>query len=198
MSKYISLKLLLSAGLMTCLCGFMVAASAKDVVNLTVDVSKYFVGPEDVLEISVWKEKDLTREVLVRPDGRLSFPLIGEIEAANHTAVEIQSEISSRLKKYIPDPVVTVLVTKVNAYKIYVIGQVNKPGLYTMGRYLDVMQSLALAGGLNPFASENNIKILRRENGKNIVIGFEYGSVKKGSDLNQNIILRSDDVVVVP
>src|SRR3970282_927045 len=105
------------------LLGLSAPLSAKQTTNLAVDVSKYLVGPEDVLEISVWKEKDLTREVLVRPDGRLSFPLAGEIEAAGHTAMEIQDEITNRIKKYMPDPVVTVLITKLNGYKIYVIGQ---------------------------------------------------------------------------
>ena len=193
MSRKIMASIYIAIGLL----GLSAPLSAKQTTNLAVDVSKYLVGPEDVLEISVWKEKDLTREVLVRPDGRLSFPLAGEIEAAGHTAMEIQDEITNRIKKYMPDPVVTVLITKLNGYKIYVIGQVNKPGLYAIGRYLDVMQALAMAGGLTPFASENNIRILRRENGKNIVIPFEYGSVKKGNDLEQNIVLRSDDVVVV-
>src|SRR3989304_2245177 len=145
MHNPISRKIIRTVLLAVSLLGIVGEAPAKDFSNLSVDISKYFVGPEDVLEISVWKEKDLSREVLVRPDGKLSFPLVGEIEAANHTPLEIQEEINKRLKKYIPDPVITVLVTKVNAYKIYIIGQVNKPGQYMMGRYLDVMQALALA-----------------------------------------------------
>ncbi|HEB63404.1 MAG TPA: polysaccharide export protein, partial [Gammaproteobacteria bacterium] len=111
----------------------------------------YLVGPEDILEISVWREESLQREVLVRPDGRISFPLVGDLQVAGSTPGEIQSKLSARLKKFIPDPVVTVVVTKVGGYKIYIIGQVKQSGQYAVGRYLDVVQALALAGGLTPY-----------------------------------------------
>ncbi|MCC6208478.1 MAG: SLBB domain-containing protein, partial [Gammaproteobacteria bacterium] len=113
-------------------------------------------------------------------------------------AEEIQKEITQRLKKYIPEPVVTVVVEKVASYKIYVIGEVKNSGQYQVGHYLDVVQALALAGGLTAYAAENKIKILRRENGAEIAIPFEYAKVKSGADLKQNIILRRGDVVVVP
>lgn len=156
------------------------------------------VGPQDVLEILVWGEEDLQREVLVRPDGGLSFPLAGEIDAAGKTPSEIQREITARLKKFIPEPVVTVLVTEVASYKIYVLGQVNKAGEFQVGRYLDVAQALALAGGLTPFAAEDKIIILRRQGDKEIVIPFRFDQLKRGRDLESNIILRSGDVLVVP
>ena len=161
---------------------------------------EYRLGPEDLLDISVWQEKDLNEEkVLVRPDGKLSFPLAGEINAAGMTPGGLQAEITKRLKKYIPDPVVTVLVEKVAGYKVYVIGQVKTPGQYLVGHYIDVMQALALAGGLTPFAAENKIKILRRNNaGVETSIPFEYSSVAKGEDLKQNIMLKTGDMVVVP
>ena len=158
----------------------------------------FLLGPEDLLEISVWNEEKLQREVLVRPDGKISFPLVGDIQAEGRTPEQLRFEIASWLKKYIPDPVVTVLVKKIDSYKIYVLGQINKPGEYTVGSYLDIMQALALAGGLNAFAAEDDIRILRRQDGKDKVIPFEYSKVKKGRDLAQNIILRSGDVVVVP
>lgn len=173
-------------------------ASAAEPASGSVIAAGYSIGPEDVLEISVWKEEGLQSEVLVRPDGKISFPLVGDIQAEGKTPEQLRHEIAGWLKKYIPDPVVTVLVKKIAAYKIYILGQVNKAGQYTVGMYLDVMQALALAGGLNPYASENNIQILRRQGDKEIVIPFEYSEVKKGRHLEQNIILKTGDVVVVP
>lgn len=164
----------------------------------TITSSGYLLGPEDVLEISVWKEESLQREVLVRPDGKISFPLVGDVHAEGKTPEQLRHEIAGWLKKYIPDPVVTILVTKVAGYKIYVIGQVKKAGQYAVGQYLDVLQALALAGGLTPFAAEGKIKIIRRESGTETVIPFDFSEVKKGQKLEQNIILRSGDVVVVP
>jgi len=158
----------------------------------------YLIGTEDVLDISVWKEPDLQRKVIVRPDGRISFPLVGEMQASGRTLDELQNEILKRLTKYIPNPVVTIVMEKVAGYKIYVIGQVKDSGEFTVGHFLDVMQALAMAGGLTAFAEENNIKILRRENGVQTAIPFEYAKVKKGDTLSQNIVLKSGDVVVVP
>lgn len=158
----------------------------------------YAIGPEDVLEISVWKEEGLKKEVVVRPDGGISFPLAGDVQAAGKTARQIQQEITERLAKFMADPVVSVAVLKVAGNKIYVIGRVNKPGEYTAGRYVDVMQALSMAGGLTPFAAENGIKILRKDNGKEVVFRFRYSDVKSGNDLEQNITLRAGDVVVVP
>ena len=160
--------------------------------------SVYLIGSEDVLDISVWKEADLQSKVVVRPDGRISFPLVGEVQAAGRSLEDLQQDITQRLKKYIPDPVVTVLIDKVAGYKIYVIGQVKNSGQYVVGQYLDVMQALALAGGLTPYADANKVKILRRENGVQKVIPFEYADVEKGNSLSQNIILKSGDVVMVP
>ena len=158
----------------------------------------YQLGPEDVLDISVWKEEGLKKEVLVRPDGGISFPLIGEIQAVGKTTGQLQKEIAQRLEKYIPDPVVSVAVLKIVGNKIYVIGKVNKPGEFAAGRYIDVLQALSMAGGLTPFAAENKIKIMRKESGQDIVIPFQYSKVQKGENLEQNITLKNGDVVVVP
>jgi polysaccharide biosynthesis/export protein len=160
--------------------------------------TEYLIGPEDVLEISVWKEEGLEREVLVRPDGKLSFPLAGDVQAAGRTPEQVQTEITERIQRYIPDPVVTVTVKTIGGNKVYVIGEVKNPGSYVIGRYVDVIQALTLAGGLTPFARENSIKVLRREGTREIVVSFEYAEVKKGRRLEQNIFLRGGDVVVVP
>lgn len=160
--------------------------------------TEYLIGPEDVLEISVWKEEGLEREVLVRPDGKLSFPLAGDVQAAGRTPEQVQTEITERIQRYIPDPVVTVTVKTIGGNKVYVIGEVKNPGSYVIGRYVDVIQALTLAGGLTAFARENSIKVLRREGTREIVVSFEYAEVKKGRKLEQNIFLRGGDVVVVP
>ena len=166
--------------------------------KMTAETGNYYLGPEDELEISIWNEDKLSRKVLVRPDGRFSFPLAGEIQASGMTPSQVRQEIESKISKYIPDPVVTVMVTKVSSYKIYVIGQVKKAGIFEVGRYIDVIQALAMAGGLTPFASEDNIKILRTKKGKHHVISFKYSEIKKGRKLGQIVGLQSGDVIVVP
>ena len=158
----------------------------------------YRVGPEDILEISVWKEEGLKKEAVVRPDGAFSFPLIGDVQAAGHTVGELRDEISKRLARYIPDPTVSVIVLRVVSNKIYVIGRVNKPGDFAVGRYLDVLQALALAGGLTPFADDSHIKVIRKQDGKDVVLLFDFSAVSRGENLDQNIRLQGGDVIVVP
>jgi polysaccharide export outer membrane protein len=158
----------------------------------------YRLGAEDVMLISVWKDEQLTREVVVRPDGMFSFPLVGDIQADDRTVEEIRADLVKRLTKYIPNPNVSVAVMKVLSYKIYVVGRVTKPGEYLVGHYTDVLQALSLAGGLTPFAAENNIKVIRRIKGEQQVFPFRYGDVRKGNDLEQNILLQRGDVVMVP
>ncbi len=158
----------------------------------------YRLGAEDVLMVSVWKDEQLTREVVVRPDGLFSFPLVGDIRALDRTVEEVRADLVTRLAKYIPNANVSVAVTKVMSYKIYVVGRVNKPGEYLIGHYTDVLQALSLAGGLTPFAAENDIKVMRRIDGEQQAIPFRYGDVRKGKSLEQNIILQRGDVVMVP
>lgn len=158
----------------------------------------YRLGAEDVLLVSVWKDEQLTREVVVRPDGMFSFPLVGDILAEDRTVEEIRSDIIKRMTKFIPNPNVSVAVIKVLSYKVYVVGRVNKPGEYLIGHYTDVLQALSLAGGLTPFAAENDIKVIRRLKGQQHVFHFRYGDVRKGNELEQNILLQRGDVVMVP
>lgn len=169
------------------------------VVNsITYADDTYLIQPGDVLEISVWKEEDLLRQVLIRPDGGMSFPLVGEIDAAGKTVGELQSIVTERLIKYIPEPVVTVSTHQLNGNKVYVIGKVARPGEFVANRYIDVVQALSVAGGMTPYAAVNKIKVLRREGGKLKSIPFRYGDIEKGENLEQNIILKSGDVVLVP
>lgn len=158
----------------------------------------YKVLPGDVLQVSVWREPDLQQEVLVRPDGAFSFPLCGDISARNQSVADLQTEITKRLGKYISDPVVTVSVSEVLGNKVYVIGQVNDPGEFVVNPQVDVLQALSMAGGTTPFASLNDIKIFRRSDNRRQVLPFRYDDVIKGRNLEQNILLHSGDVVVVP
>jgi polysaccharide export outer membrane protein len=158
----------------------------------------YTVKPGDGLEISVWKEPDLQGPVLVTPDGAFSFPLVGQVDARGKTVTELQKTITERLAKYISDPVVTVSVTEIKGNKVFVIGQVNKPGEFIVNPRVDVMQALSMAGGTTAFASLGNIIILRRSGAAQEALKFDYTSVAKGRDLEQNIDLRAGDVVVVP
>ena len=158
----------------------------------------YKVLPGDMLQISVWGEENLQEEVLVRPDGAFSFPLCGDISARNRSVIELQEEITKRLSRYISGPVVTVSVTQVLGNKVYVIGQVTRPGVFVVNPQVDVLQALSMAGGTTPFASLNDIKILRRTGDRQQALQFRYNEVVKGRNLEQNVILQSGDVVVVP
>ena len=158
----------------------------------------YQLNPGDILDISVWKEEEMTRQVVVLPDGTISFPLAGHMSVAGNTARVVQEELVKRIKKYIAEPVVTVSVSQVGGNKIFVIGQVQNPGEFPVSRPTDVMQALSLAGGLTAFGDEDDIKILRRKNGGQVAIEFDYSDVKRGNRLEQNIILKPGDVVVVP
>jgi polysaccharide export outer membrane protein len=173
-------------------------ATKPPVQTTTSPTDVYLVQPGDQVAIEVWKEKDLQRELMVRPDGGLDFPLIGNIDVSGKTVEQLQKEITAKLEKYVPGPVVTVSVKQSLGNKIYVTGKVYKPGDFIAIRNTDVMQALSMAGGLTPYASPNKIKILRRENGVLKTIPFKYSKVEKGEDLEQNIILQGGDVVVVP
>lgn len=158
----------------------------------------YTIGAGDVLEISVWKDEALTRAVSVLPDGKIAFPLVGQVDVKGKTLKIVQKEISRKLSKYIPSPEVNVSVRQVNSMNVFVIGKVNRPGSFSLIEDYNVMQVLALAGGLNAYAKKNKIKIFRKVDGKTYVVRFRYGDVSKGKNLETNIPLRRGDVVVVP
>lgn len=158
----------------------------------------YTVKPGDQLAVSVWKEEALQGDVLVTPDGAFAFPLVGLVDARGKTVSDLQKILTERLVKYISDPVVTVALREIRGNKVYVIGQVNKPGEFIVNPRVDVMQALSMAAGTTPFANLGNIIILRRTGAKQESLRFDYTSVAKGRDLEQNIELRSGDIVVVP
>lgn len=158
----------------------------------------YLIGPGDVLSISVWKEEGMQLEVLVRPDGGITYPLAGEIQAGGLTTKDLSDELVKKLKRYIPHPSVTVSVLKSVSNKIYVIGKVNRPGEFIATGYMDVLQALTMAGGLTPYADSDEIKIIRRTATGNIMRVFDYDEVISGERLDMNIILEAGDTVVVP
>jgi polysaccharide biosynthesis/export protein len=176
----------------------MVDAQASAAEVSPPDLEKYRLGPEDVIEVSVWKEPDMTKQLVVRPDGKISYPLIGEIPAAGKTIKQVQEEISKRLEKFVTDAAVTVILVKAQYYKFFVTGKVNKPGEFLVGRRTTVLQAISMAGGLTPFASPSSIKIVRKEGGLDQVYSFDYKDVSKGLLLSQDIYLQAGDVVVVP
>jgi polysaccharide export outer membrane protein len=158
----------------------------------------YGVNPGDILEISVWKEEDLQKQVMVRPDGYFSFPLTGDIRAEGRTVEAVRQEVTSRVSRFVPDPVVSVAVVEPRGSKVYVIGQVNRPGEYPINRFVDIVQAISMASGFTPFAQLENIKVLRREGATQVAIPFSYGDIAAGKRLQQNIVLAPGDTVLVP
>ncbi len=160
--------------------------------------STYPIGPGDVLGISIWKDDALTKDVVVLPDGLISFPLLGLIKAAGKTVAELRAELVENISLYVTDPVLNVEVKQVNSMIIYVVGRVNAPGRFSLNTNISALQALATAGGLNPFAKRDKIKILRQESGKTRVFPFNYDEIAEGRRLEENIELKRGDVIVVP
>jgi polysaccharide export outer membrane protein len=158
----------------------------------------YALQPGDEIEISVWGEEELERAILVRPDGKFSFPLTGEINAVGRTVSDLQVEVTDKLLPYIPEAVVTISVTGIEGNRVYVIGQVTRPGTFVMNPRLNVLQALSLAGGTTPFAALNDIIVVRGNGADQQVFPFGYDDIKRGRNLQQNIELESGDVVIVP
>jgi polysaccharide export outer membrane protein len=158
----------------------------------------FFVGPGDILEVSVWRDENLSRELVISPDMILSFPLIGDVYVANMTVADIRQIIAEKLKDYIPDASVAVILKQINSLKVYVIGQVKNPGAFPITLETRVMQVLAMAQGLTPFAAERDIHILRYADKSTQKIGFDYKAVLKGNNLEQDIVLKRGDVIIVP
>jgi polysaccharide export outer membrane protein len=160
--------------------------------------SGYKLQPGDVLQVVVWKETDLQSDVLIRPDGGISFALAGDMQAAGRTTDELRAELESRVRKLVPDAVVTVQVKAASGNRVFVIGKVNHPGDFALIRPIDVMQALSLAGGATPFADTNGIRVLHRDGPRQTSVRFRYSDVARGRHLEQNILLQSGDTVVVP
>lgn len=160
--------------------------------------SDYLIGPGDLLDISVWKNPELTKQLPVLPDGKIAFPLIGELVVAGKSVAQVTKETEDKLARYMPDPTLSISVTKVNSLLIYVIGKVNGPGMFAFNTNVNVLQALAMAKGLNAFAKKGKIKIFRVKDGETLIFDFEYDEVSEGKNLEQNIQLQRGDIIVVP
>jgi len=168
--------------------------AAKSVTN----DPNYIIGPEDELIVNVWKEVDLSRSVPVRPDGKISLPLLNDVQATGLTPMQLGSEITTRLKKFISDPQVTIIVSRVNSQRIYIVGEVNRAGAYPLVPNMTILEALSSAGGCSAFAKQTKIYILRLENGQEIRRPFNFKEVLSGQRMEQNILLKSGDTIVVP
>jgi polysaccharide export outer membrane protein len=158
----------------------------------------YVIGEEDVLNISVWKEPEVTRTVPVRPDGKISLPLVNDVQAAGLTPMQLAMVITEKLRKFITEPQVTVIVTAINSRRIYLVGEVARAGAFPMLPNMTVLQALSSAGGFTQFANLKGIYVLRLENGKQVKMPFNYKEVLKGNRPEQNVILKPGDTIVVP
>jgi polysaccharide export outer membrane protein len=167
-------------------------------LSTSVKDSDYVIGPEDVLQVSVWKEPDVSTSVPVRSDGKISLPLLGDVQAAGMTPTQLAADISVRLKEFMAAPRVTVIVTAMNSRRAYVMGQVMRQGAVAVVANLTVLQAISSAGGVAQYANVKKIYILRTEGGKQRRIPFNYEAVIKGRDPEQNIILKPGDTIVVP
>lgn len=182
--------------LLPAVCLFLVLAGTA----MAGPMDQYTLGCGDVLEISVWGDETLSRpDVIIRPDGKISFPLVGELQAAGKTVEELRREFETRIKEYISDAPVTIMLQVLVSNTIYVVGKVNQPGAYPMAGHLTVLQALALAGGMTPFADDSDILIARSmPDGSQEYLEFDYVDAVSGDSLEQNVYLQPGDTVLVP
>jgi polysaccharide export outer membrane protein len=164
---------------------------------VTAGAGEYRIGAGDVMDISVWKNDDLTRQRVVLPDGTVQMPLLGQVMVEGKTVVDLEKELEEKLAAFISNPILSVSLIQVNSMVVYVIGKVNHPGRFAVHKNIDVLQALSVAGGLTPFAKEKEIGVFRKINGQTKIINFNYDEVSEGENLDQNIMLQRDDVIVV-
>jgi polysaccharide export outer membrane protein len=168
-------------------------------VNPPVKVGKdYVIGPDDVLDVSVWKEQELTRSLQVRPDGKISMPLLGDVQAAGLTPGQLGQSVSEKLKKYLTAPQVTVILTQINSQRVYVTGEVTRPGAYPVLPGMTILQAITSAGGLTQFANGKKIFLMRDENHIQTKYAFHYKEVLDGRKADENVPVKAGDTIVVP
>ena len=175
------------------------AANRPEGVNPPVKVGKdYVIGADDVLDVSVWKEQDLTRTLQVRPDGKISMPLLGDVEAAGLTPSQLAQTVSDKLKRYLTAPQVTIILTQINSQRVYVTGEVTRPGAYPVLPGMTILQAITSAGGLTQFANAKKIFLMRDENHIQTKYPFSYKEVLDGRKAEENLPVRAGDTIVVP
>jgi polysaccharide export outer membrane protein len=189
-----------------CGIGFLHQSMAADKTNASVTETKkeivsdpsYIIGPMDVLEVQVWKEPDFSRQVLVRPDGKITLPLVGDIPASGMNTMGLKALLSEKLEDFVSNPEVTVIVLESHSKNFYIIGKINQPGTYPMNPDMTVLQAISIAGGLAEWADKDSIRIIRRSGGKEEILPFDYDKVISGKKLEQNILLKPNDTIIVP
>jgi polysaccharide export outer membrane protein len=175
------------------------AAPASDLINAGVPTpADYVIGGDDVLGIVFWRDKDMTTDVQVRPDGKISLPLLNDVQAAGLTPEQLRTSIRDKADKLLEDPTVSVVVKAINSRRVYITGQVGKPGIYPLSDSTTVLQLIAMAGGVGEYADSKKIQIVRTENGKPTSHKFNYQDFVKGKNVSQNIELKPGDTVIVP
>ncbi len=158
----------------------------------------YIIGPSDILEVSVWREPDLTRQVQVRMDGKITLPMIGDVQAENLTLVDLQEKIEEEYTRFVTEPEVTVILAQSNSQRVYMMGKVNAPGEYPLKKSMTFLQAVSVAGGLGRWADTGNIRLIRKIDGKEQTFRIDYDAIISGKDLSQNILLRPEDTIYVP
>jgi polysaccharide export outer membrane protein len=166
--------------------------------KIAADSDSYVIGPEDMLDIYVWKETDLSRKVPVRLDGKISIPLVGEIQAAGITPLQLKEQLIRKFKDFVEVPNVTVTVLEANSFKVFISGQVAKPGVYTLRSETSFLQFISLAGGFTEWANQRKILLVRQDQGKEKRFTINYKKIISGEDLSQNMALKPGDTIIVP
>jgi polysaccharide export outer membrane protein len=190
--------ILLVAGVFFCPMWQAMAATDDTKEEKTSVDGEYIIGPTDILEIHVWREPDLSRTIPVRPDGKITLPLLDDVQASGLTPLKLKAGIEKGLAEFVESPTVSVVVQEIHSKNIFVLGQVESPGQYPLQQDLTVLQALSLAGGLAEWADKGDVVILRKENGKQSRIKFDYKNVSKGKHLEKNIVLQPGDTIIVP
>jgi|ERR1700730_5616566 len=174
------------------------SAAVDTAVKAATDDPNYIIGPEDELIVSVWKEPDITRSVPVRPDGKISLALLNDVQATGLTPMQLGSAITEKLKNFISEPQVTIIVTRINSLRIFIVGEVAKAGIYTLVPNMTTLEAISTAGGFSPFAKRTKVFILRKENGTVTTIPFNYKQAVRSHRAELDIVLRPGDRIVVP
>jgi polysaccharide export outer membrane protein len=173
-------------------------AQAEAPRTAATDDPNYVIGAQDMLDINVWKEPELSRTIPVRPDGKISMPLLNDVQAVGLTPMQLGAQITAGLKKFVANPQVTIIVTAINSQRIYILGEAGRPGAYPLLPNMTVLEAITTAGGFSQFANVKKIYILRKENGKEVKYPFNYKEVIRGNAPDQNIVLRVGDRIVIP
>jgi polysaccharide export outer membrane protein len=201
MKKMMKGTLFLAIALLICSCTTGKVPSITTIPQTEVayvEKESYIIGPSDVLEINVWKEPDLTRNVEVRMDGMITLPMINDIQAENMTLMELQEKIEEGYKEFVSMPEVTVILVASNSRRVYMLGKVGSPGEYPLKKSMTFLQAISIANGLGRWADKGNIRLIRKIDGEEQTFRIDYDAIVSGKDLSQNILLQPDDTIFVP